>query len=52
MSNDLFSPVWLRLCTISTFGPMQIIPHTSHCSFPLGSLIGPGEAAFGLTISL
>lgn len=48
----VFSPVWLRLCTISTLGPMQIIPHTSHWSFPLGSLIGPGEAEFGQAISL
>ncbi len=35
-------PVWLRLCTIKTLGPMQIIPHISHLSFPLGSRMGPG----------
>lgn len=36
-------PVWLRLCTINTLGPMQIIPQISHLSFPLGSRIPPAE---------
>lgn len=36
-------PVWLRLCTINTLGPMQTIPQISHLSFPLGSRIPPAE---------
>lgn len=44
-------PVWLRLCTIRTLGPMQIIPHISHLSFPLGSRMGPGDAGSELAIS-
>lgn len=34
-------PVWLRLWTMSTLGPMQIIPQISHFSFPLGSRMPP-----------
>lgn len=34
-------PVWLLLCTMSTLGPMHIIPQISHFSFPLGSRIPP-----------
>lgn len=41
-------PVWLRLCTISTLGPVQTMPHISHLSFPLGRRAGPGDEAFGL----
>lgn len=44
LSVYLASPVWMRLCTISTLGPIQFIPHTSHWSFPLGSRMGPGDA--------
>lgn len=44
-------PVWLRLCTIRTLGPMQIIPHISHLSFPLGSRMGPGDAGSEPAIS-
>lgn len=34
-------PVWLLLCTISTLGPMQTMPQTSHFSLPFGSRIPP-----------
>ena len=34
-------PVWLLLCTMSTLGPMQMIPQTSHFSLPLGSRMPP-----------
>lgn len=42
-SDFLFSclPVWLLLCTISTLGPMQTMPQTSHFSLPFGSRIPP-----------
>lgn len=41
--QDCHSPVWLRLCTISTLGPMHTIPQMSHFSLPLGSRMPPGE---------
>lgn len=34
-------PVWLLLWTMSTLGPMQMIPQISHFSFPLGSRMPP-----------
>lgn len=34
-------PVWLLLWTMSTLGPMQIMPQTSHFSLPLGSRMPP-----------
>lgn len=34
-------PVWLLLWTMSTLGPMQMIPQTSHFSLPLGSRMPP-----------
>lgn len=34
-------PVWLLLWTMSTLGPMHIIPQTSHFSLPLGSRMPP-----------